>query len=344
MRDDPQASLNRANHPWCPDALAQLTLPPLDWIRDQVEREDPHMAVPSFESLMLPALSALGDGTVRRPKEVYEKVATQLELSEADQDELLPSGAMSRYHNRILWCLHHMKRAVVIESPGRGLYVITERGRALLAESPPEIRTKTLERYPEYMEFVERSRRKPGVVVPPVDEAASPEERLVLAYEEMQDHIAAEVLDNLRVVEPRRFEDIVLKVLTAMGYGGSDPERASLTARSHDGGLDGVINEDALGLDQLVVQAKRYTSPVDVKLIREFAGSLDEHGTDKGVFFTTDKFTGPAVEYARSIKKRIVLIDGLELARLMVLHGVGVSVTRVLSISRVDNDFFDEPD
>jgi restriction system protein len=236
-----------------------------------------------------------------------------------------------------------MKRAGVIESPGRGQYVISDRGQALLAEAPAEIRVKTLERYPDYMEFVERSRRKPkDAVEVVVDSEATPEERLQAAHEEMQDHVAADVLDRLRAIDPLRFEGIVLEVLTAMGYGGSDPERASLTAFSHDGGLDGVIKEDALGLDQVVVQAKRYNSPVDAKQIREFAGSLDEHGTDKGVFFTTDKFTGPAIEYTKSIKKRIILIDGPELARLMVRHVVGVSVTMVLKIARVDSDFFDE--
>jgi restriction system protein len=172
-------------------------------------------------------------------------------------------------------------------------------------------------------------------------DVATPEERLLAAYEEVRDHLAVEVLERLRAVDPLRFERIVLEVLTAMGYGGSDPERATITARSHDGGLDGVIKEDTLGLDQVVVQAKRYNSPVDVKLVREFAGSLDEHGTDKGVFFTTDKFTGPAMDFARSIKKRIILIDGPELARLMVRHQVGVTVTKTLPLARLDSDYFD---
>jgi restriction system protein len=170
---------------------------------------------------------------------------------------------------------------------------------------------------------------------------ATPDERLLAAHQEVRDHLAVEVLERLRAVDPLRFERIVLEVLAAMGYGGSDPERATITARSHDGGLDGVIKEDTLGLDQVVVQAKRYNSHVDVKLVREFAGCLDEHGTDKGVFFTTDKFTGPAMELARSIKKRIILIDGPELARLMVRHQVGVTVTRTLPLARLDSDYFD---
>lgn len=300
------------------------------------------MAVPTFEDLMLPVLSVLKDGVVHQPQEVSMLVATRLGIPADEQKELLPSGAMSRYRNRILWALHHMKRARVIESPGRGQYVITERGRTLLAKAPEELRVKALERYPEYIEFVERSRKKPKDQAVVVDETATPEERLQEAYEELQDHLAADVLDRLCSIDPLRFEGVVLEVLIAMGYGGSDPDRASRTAHSYDGGLDGVIKEDALGLDQVVVQAKRHNSPVDVKLIREFAGSLDEHGTDKGVFFTTDRFTRPAIDYAKSIKKRIVLIDGPELARLMVLHGVGVSVTKVLKIARIDSDFFDE--
>jgi restriction system protein len=292
--------------------------------------------------------------------------------------------------------LHYMKRAGVIASPGRGQYVIAASGRALLAEAPAKISAKALERYPGYLEFMGHSARKsqdPGLVD---DGVATREERLQAAYEEICDHVAAEVLERLRAVDPLRFERIVLEVLTAMGYGGSDPERATITAHSHDGGLDGVIKEDTLGLDQVVVQAKRYNSPVDVKrllkkgvsppecdghaqdkdaksvdgsatcaiedevvcravrsggrdsllqqplkLIREFAGSLDEHGTDKGVFFTTDKFTGPALDFAKSIKKHIVLIDGPELARLMVRHRVGVTVTKTLPLARLDSDYFD---
>jgi restriction system protein len=299
------------------------------------------MVVPSFDSLMLPVLETLVDGNIHRPQEVSDKVATKLGVSAEDQAEMLPSGAMPRYRNRILWALHYMKRAGVIASPGRGQYVIAASGRALLAEAPAKITAKTLERFPGYLEFTGHSAPKfqdPGLVD---DQVATPEERLQAAYEEICDHVAAEVLERLRAVDPLRFERIVLEVLTAMGYGGSDPERATITAHSHDGGLDGVIKEDTLGLDQVVVQAKRYNSPVDVKLIREFAGSLDEHGTDKGVFFTTDKFTRPALDFARSIKKHIVLIDGPELARLMVRHRVGVTVTKTLPLARLDSDYFD---
>jgi restriction system protein len=294
------------------------------------------MAVPSFNSLMLPVLETLVDGEIHRPQEVSDKVAARLGVTAEDQAEMLPSGAMARYRNRVLWALHYMKRAGVIASPGRGQYVIADSGRALLAEKPAKITTKTLERYPGYMEFMGRGVPKPQDPVVIGDDVQTPE-----AYEEMRDHVAAEVLERLRAVDPLRFERIVLEVLTAMGYGGSDPESATITAHSHDGGLDGVINEDTLGLDQVVVQAKRYNSPVDVKLIREFAGSLDEHGTDKGVFFTTDKFTGPAIDFVRSIKKRIVLIDGPELARLMVRHCVGVTVTKTLPLARLDSDYFD---
>jgi restriction system protein len=291
---------------------------------------------------MLPALLVLDDGMVHRPQEVSRTVADRLGISVEDQEELLPSGAMSRYRNRILWALHYMKRAGVVTSPARGQYLITPRGLELLAQAPERITQKTLEQFPEYVEFISGSRSTDAAVDVVSDESATPEERLQAAYDEIQTHAAADVLERLRAIDPLRFEGVVLEVLTAMGYGGSDPDRASLTVRSHDGGLDGVIKEDALGLDTVVVQAKRYNSAVDVKLIREFAGSLDEHGTDKGVFFTTDKFTGPAIDYVKSIKKRIILIDGAELARLMVLHGVGVSVTKVLRIVRVDSDFFED--
>jgi restriction system protein len=229
----------------------------------------------------------------------------------------------------------------VLETPVRGRYRITERGRELLAEKPSEVRMKTLERYPEYREFVASGGAKLEEPQAVIDSDATPIERLEAAYAELQAHVAAEVLEQLRQMDPLRFERVVLEVLTAMGYGGSKPDRASLTPYSHDGGLDGVINEDELGLDRVVVQAKRYNQPVDVKYVREFAGSLDEYGTNKGVLFTTDKFTGPALLYVKSIPKRIVLVDGPELARLMVRHGIGVSVTKTLHVARLDGDYFD---
>lgn len=303
------------------------------------------MSVPDFQSLMLPVLSHLSDGAVHGAREVFNGVAATLGLSPVDLEELLPSGKQTRYENRILWALHYLKRAQVVTAPARGKYAITDRGRELLDEKPPAIGMKTLERYPEYLEFVARGTSgEKKVIEPVIDEASTPEERLEAAFAELQARVAVDVLDRLRSMDPIRFESVVLEVLIAMGYGGSDPERASLTARSHDGGLDGVINEDELGLDRVVVQAKRYNSPVDVKLVREFAGSLDEHGTDKGVFFTTDKFTTPATDYVKSIKKRIILIDGVELARLMVRFGVGVSAAKVLSVPRIDSDFFDDPE
>ena len=203
------------------------------------------MAVPGFESLMLPVLEFLGDGKIRRTAEIYDLVAAKLGISAEDQSAMLPSGAMSRYRNRILWALHHMKRAGVVASPGRGQYVIADRGRALLEQAPFAVSMKTLEQYPEYQEFRERGRHKltPFVVTADDVETSTPEERLQAAYEEMQDHVAAEVLDRLRAVDPLRFEGIVLEVLTAMGYGGSDPERADAhrlqprrrTGRCHQG-------------------------------------------------------------------------------------------------------------
>jgi restriction system protein len=290
---------------------------------------------------MLPVLRSLADGTQQSPGWVTERVAEDVGVTPEQQTEMLPSGKQTTYRNRIHWALHYLKRAGVLETPVRGRYRITERGRELLNEAPHEIRMKTLERYPEYIEFVSSSNDKPEHAQPVVDSDATPLERLESAYTELQAHVAAEILDQLRRMDPLRFERVVLEVLTAMGYGGSNPDRASLTPYSHDGGLDGVINEDELGLDRVVVQAKRYNQPVDVKYVREFAGSLDEYGTNIGVLFTTDKFTAPALLYVKSIPKRIVLVDGPELARLMVRHGIGVTVSKTLHVTRVDGDYFD---
>lgn len=299
------------------------------------------MSVPDFQSLMLPVLKSLSAGEPQSPGWVTDRVAGDVGITAEQQAEMLPSGKQTTYRNRIHWALHYLKRAQVLETPVRGRYRITERGRELLAENPAEVRMKTLERYPEYREFVASGQQKPEEPQVVIDSESTPVERLEAAYAELQAHVAAEVLEQLRQMDPLRFERVVLEVLTAMGYGGSNPDRASLTPYSHDGGLDGVINEDELGLDRVVVQAKRYNQPVDVKYVREFAGSLDEYGTNKGVLFTTDKFTAPALLYVKSIPKRIVLVDGPELARLMVRHGIGVTVSKTLHVARMDGDYFD---
>lgn len=301
------------------------------------------MAVPNYEFFMILILRLLADGSERTVAEIREAVAAAAGLKDLDLAEAYDNGSL-RFNGRIGWALQYMKQAGAIESPSRGVYRITDRGRDLLARYPEGIDNKVLAQFEEFNEFRQRSHASTHAgssnTTTPGD-AATPQERLDDAYDELQNRVAAELLELLRVMDPLRFERVVLEVLIAMGYGGSDASRASVTALSHDGGLDGVIKEDELGLEQVVVQAKRYNSPVDVKYVREFAGSLDEHGTNKGVFFTTDKFTGPALSYVKSIPKRIVLIDGPELARLMVRHGVGITVTKRLDLARVDNDYFD---
>jgi len=234
-----------------------------------------------------------------------------------------------------------MKQAGVLTSPVRGRYQITDRGRTLLSEHPSSIGMKTLDRYDEYQEFKRRSHQKASPTPPVVDESATPQERLEAAYAEIRARVTDELLERLRVMDPLRFEKVVLDVLVAMGYGGSLADRASLTARSGDHGIDGIIKEDKLGLDVVVVQAKQWNGQVGEKEIREFAGALERHRARKGVFITTASFSSPARTYVTMIEKRIVLIDGLELAELMLNHDVGVSVAGVLRLQRIDSDYFD---
>lgn len=301
------------------------------------------MTVPNYQEMMIPVLEALADGQDHDVEAIRTFVAERMHLTAEDLAETYDNGNL-RFAGRVGWAIQYLKQAVAITSPVRGVYRILDRGRDLLTRYPEGLNNKILSQFDEFNEFKRRSRRSSGESLPDTptgEEGATPQERLDDAYLELQDRVAAELLERLRTMDPLRFEQVVLDVLVAMGYGGSDPTRASLTAFSHDGGLDGVIKEDELGLERVVVQAKRFNSSVDVKYVREFAGSLDEHGTNKGVFFTTDRFTGPALSYVKSIPKRIVLIDGPELARLMVRHGVGVSVTKTLQLTRVDSDYFE---
>lgn len=300
------------------------------------------MTVPDFQTLMLPSLKALADGEVRSVGEVCDIAAVAMGVTEADRREMLPSGTQTRFRNRVNWALHYMKQAGVLTSPARGRYQVTDRGRGLLAESPKRVDTSTLERFEEFVDF--RSKRSEATAVDSsaVDSDVTPLERLESAYTELRARLAGELLERLREMDPVRFERVVLDVLVAMGYGGSAADSASMTARSGDGGIDGIIKEDKLGLDVVVVQAKQWANSVGEKEVREFAGSLESHRARKGVFITTAQFSGPAKDYVKMIEKRIVLIDGGKLAELMMDHDVGASVTRTIRLQRIDTDYFEQ--
>ena len=301
------------------------------------------MPVPDFQSLMLPVLQALADGEDAPVRKVRERVASAEGLTDKDLREMLPSGRQRTFTNRVAWALTYLLRAALVERVQRGVYRVADEGKRLLAKPPSRLDIRYLRRFPAFAEGTQKPDKGP-------DEASAktPEEALEAADRELTGALEAEVLDRLREGEPSFLEQAVVGLLIAMGYGGGDAARGRVTGQTGDGGIDGTIKEDRLGLDEVYVQAKKYASgsTVGVGEVRNFVGALVGVHAQKGVFVTTADFTASARNFATQSPKRIVLINGEELARLMVRHDVGVRVRDPhrppILIKGIDEDFFDQ--
>ena len=312
------------------------------------------MAVPDFQSLMLPALKALADDSAETPaSEIRDRVATAEGLTEEDRQEMLSSGRQTMLANRISWALLYLERAGLTERIRRGVWQLTAEGQRLLTDPPPRIDRKYLGNYPTYVDWRAGGASKntssfDGVSsTPPADESVdTPEEALDRAARQLREALEAEVLDRVREAPPKFLERLVVDLLIAMGYGGGDAAMGRVTGRPSDGGIDGIIREDALGLDNIYLQAKKYSEKHTVGRpdVQQFVGSIQTKGTNKGVFVTTDNFTTAAENYVVELHRPIVLIDGKELARLMVAHDIGVRETMTYKIKRVDENYFDSED
>ena len=305
------------------------------------------MPVPDFQSLMKPVLEALSNGAATRISEVRARVAVAEALAPGDLREVLPSGRQSVFDNRVGWAVTYMARAGLVERVRRGTYRLTEDGGKLLAQAPARIDKRTLQAIPVYAEWIGRVRESApgeGTGTTQAEESLdTPEEALERAARQLRVELEAEVLKRVLEAPPAFLERVIVNLLTAMGYGGGDAAMGKVTGRSGDGGIDATIREDALGLDEVYIQAKKYTdSTVGEGALRNFAGAIDAAGTTKGVFVTTASFTRAAKEYVARSPKRIVLIDGEELARLMVAHNVGVRTRIRREIKRIDEDYFDQ--
>lgn len=266
-------------------------------------------------------------------------------MSEADVTELLPTGKNTRFANRVHWAKTYLVQAGLLEMTGRGRFRATERGRAVLAQRPSHIDKGFLSQFPEFQAFKMRRKQPTEETAPSPDVSETPEELIEQAYEEITDELRANLLAKIVSSSPAFFEKIIVDLLIAMGYGGSKAEAGQRVGKSGDGGIDGIINEDPLGLDVVYLQAKRYSTDnlVSADQLRGFSGSLLQRGASKGVFVTTSRFSDPARDFVRGIpQQRIVLIDGEELTRLLVKHGVGVRTERAIEIKRLDLDYFDE--
>jgi restriction system protein len=301
------------------------------------------MAIPDYQALMLPLLRFVSDRKEHPLRAVIEILAEEFALSSEERNELLPSGSQFVFANRVGWARTYLKQAGLMDSPRRGMCRITQRGLDFLQEKPPRVDVKLLERFPEFLEFRNRRRERESPSIPAFTESGeTPEDALAAAYQTLRAALEAELLQQIKESSPAFFERLVVDLLVKMGYGGSRQDAGRAIGRSGDGGIDGIINEDRLGLDVIYIQAKRWDTTVGRPEIQRFAGALQGQRARKGVFITTSNFSQDAEEYAARIDSRIILIDGARLTRLMVDHNVGVSTVGVYEVKKIDSDFFTE--
>jgi len=302
------------------------------------------MAVPDFQTIMLPLLVYLGDGAEHSLAEVIEVLGDRMGLSPEDKKELLPSESDVKFDNRVRWAAFYLRKAELVERTGRGRIRITERGRQVLGTKPERINIRFLRQFPEFLEFQQGTRRtesEDGVGA--TEEAqATPEETLEASYLNLRRTLAQELLDRVKKCPPKFFEKLVVDLLVSMGYGGSRKDAGQAIGQSGDDGIDGIIKEDKLGLDVVYLQAKRWEATVGRPVVQAFAGSLEGQRARKGVLITTSQFSQEAKDYVSRIEKKIILLGGEELAQLMIDHGIGVAEVRTYSVRKMDLDYFEE--
>jgi restriction system protein len=292
---------------------------------------------------MRPLLNVLEDGQDHNIRAVRADLADGFSLSQADIDELIPSGRVTTFQNRVGWAATYLYRTKLIDRPRRAVYRITDRGREVLKHHPDRVDLKVLSQFEEFEEF-RQTKTSPDAGgetgTAAGEDEQTPEERIENAYRELRSALAAELLDRVMDQTPEFFEQLVLDVLHAMGYGGTRDDAAERLGQSGDGGVDGVIREDRLGLDLIYVQAKRWTNGVGRPEIQKFFGALHGRRATKGVFITTSTFSREAADYADDVTPRVILVDGKDLAQLMIEHGVGVTASRKYELKRLDLDYF----
>ncbi|QQG35364.1 MAG: restriction endonuclease [Micavibrio aeruginosavorus] len=303
------------------------------------------MAVPDYQSLMLPVLRVVAKKEISVP-DLVEFISDNLHLSEEDRQQRLPSGQMTTISNRVQWAGTYMVKAGLLERPGRGMLKITSAGVDVLNENPERIDIKYLEKYDSFKDFRVKQKGKDeevsSVKASNSNIQRTPEDIIGQAYNGFEQSTRDDLLEQILKSSPRFFERLILDVFQAMGYGG----RGEIIhfGKSGDGGIDGIINEDPLGLEKIYLQAKRYAheNKINIDQIRSFAGSLDEQGARKGIFVTTSSFVASAYEYAKRSPKSLILIDGEELSKLMYEYDVGVRVVQTIKLKKPDIDYFEE--
>ena len=295
---------------------------------------------------MHPLVSRLADVHIRVVKDVVAQLADEFKLTLEERAQLLPSGGTLTFASRVGWAKTYLKKAGLVQQPKRGLVQITDQGKAALAQQPVRIDVGFLEQFSSFLDFRNSSREKPISTrlndVLPLPSDLTPDEVIEAAYQRSISALADEVLERVKACSPIYFERLVVQLLIQMGYGGSREEAGKAVGRSGDGGIDGVINEDRLGLDAIYLQAKRWSNVVGRPDIQQFVGALAGQRATKGVFISTSRFTQEAKDYAANSQYKVVLIDGERLAELMIEHDLGVSVAATYQLKRIDSDFFNE--
>lgn len=277
-------------------------------------------------------------------REAEERLASEFNLSEEERAQLIPSGRQPVFYNRVAWAKVYLQQAGLLTSPRRGCFQISERGQQVLANKPERITIKFLETFPEFVESRSSKRGKTKAIEEGGENGdhETPEERLEDAYQRVRNGLASELLNHVKNCSAQFFERLVVELLVKMGYGGSRKEAGQAIGRSGDEGIDGIISEDRLGLDVIYIQAKKWEGTVGRPEIQKFVGALHGKRARKGVFITTGRFSSDASDYISRIDPKVVLIDGQQLAELMIDFGVGVTSTVSYEVKRMDSDYFDE--
>jgi len=300
------------------------------------------VSIPDYETLMLPVLEFLADGQTRKTSELIAYITKRFELTPEDLKVLIPSGGGKLIHNRVGWACTYLRKAGLIQSPQRAHNRITESGKKVLAQKPEKINVKflkTLKAFEGFLDPKEPAEKTDQTPYQPPGEK-TPDEIIGEQSDLINSSLASDLLDQVSTMEPAAFEQLVVDILLAMGYGGTADDAGKAIGQSNDGGVDGVIMEDVLGLDTIYIQAKRWKNTVPVKEIRDFAGALMSKRSNKGVFITTSNFPPSAREFTNSVALKIILIDGKKLADLMLKYNLGVTTKRIIEIKEIDSDYF----
>lgn len=301
------------------------------------------MAIPDFQSIFMPLLKACADGKEHTKQELIPLLASQFGLTDAELEIKLASGKQGMFDNRVGWAKSYLKQAGLLNNPKRGIFSITARGSQVLSENPEPLNVKYLKRFPEFVVFnAGKPKDESKVAESPSANAETPDELIAGGYKQLREALAVELLDRIKTVSPSHFEELVVELLLKMGYGGTQEDAGQVVGKSGDGGIDGIINEDRLGLDVIYIQAKRWEADVGRPEIQKFVGALAGNKATKGVFITSSGFTKEARGYASQVNHRVILIDGPMLAELMMDYDLGVSTKEIYTVKRLDSDYFEE--